>query len=408
MTLKTHRTILLGAVITLATSPLRAQTFGDDVAFIRKHTAVVVLADAKSGARVALCPELQGRVMTSSAAGDAGPSFGWVNRELLASGKRDTHFNPYGGEDRFWLGPEGGQFALFFQKGDPFDLAHWHTPPAVDTEAYPVAARTADRIAFRKDVALVNAAGTRLEMRVDRAVRLVPPADAWKGLGFAEAAKLSLVAYESENTITNTGSLPWRRETGLVSIWILGMFRPTPATTVVIPFKPGSEASLGRIVNDAYFGKVPTGRLVVRDRVLFFRGDGEHRGKIGIPPARALPVLGSYDARDRVLTLVQFTRPEGASDYVNSMWEIQKAPYAGDVVNSYNDGPPAPGAKPLGPFYELETSSPAAALTPNASLVHRHRTLHFVGDPAALDAVARKALGVGLEEIQRVFAGGAK
>ena len=89
----------------------------------------------------------------------------------------------------------------------------------------------------------------------------------------------------------------------------------------------------------------------------------------------------------------------GAKAYVNSMWEIQKEPYGGDVVNSYNDGPPAPGAKPLGPFYELETSSPAAALAPRASLVHRHRTVHLVGDHARLDAAARATLGVGLDEI---------
>ena len=71
------------------------------------------------------------------------------------------------------------------------------------------------------------------------------------------------------------------------------------------------------------------------------------------------------------------------------MWEIQKQPYRGDVVNSYNDGPPAPGAKPLGPFYELETSSPAAALGPGGSLTHVHRTFHFQGERAVLDALAR-------------------
>src|SRR5205814_1528297 len=91
---------------------------------------------------------------------------------------------------------------------------------------------------------------------------------------------------------------------------------------------------------------------------------------------------------------------QDARDYVNSMWEVQKAPYGGDVVNSYNDGPPAPGAKPLGPFYELETSSPAAALAPGGAIVHRHRTIHLVGDGQALDQVARKALGVGIEEIR--------
>lgn len=403
-----RRAWVLGALgmLTMAAAPLRAQTFEEDVAFLEGHTSVVLLSDAKSGARVAVCPALQGRVMTSSARGEKGPSFGWVNRELLASGKRDPHFNPYGGEDRFWLGPEGGQFALFFKKGDPFDLAHWYTPAAVDTEAYDIASQAGDRISFRKDMGLVNASGTRFDLRLDREVRLVPAAEAWKDVGLAMATGVDLVAYESVNHITNTGASPWKKETGLVSVWILGMFQPTPATTVVVPFKPGPQAALGPVVNDAYFGKVPSDRLVVRDKVLFFRGDGLYRSKIGIPPARALPTLGSYDAKGRVLTIVQFTRAEGATDYVNSMWQIQTKPFAGDVANSYNDGAPSPGAKPLGPFYELETSSPAAALAPAASLVHRHRTLHFVGETAALDAVARKVLGVGLAEIEAAFVPG--
>jgi len=76
------------------------------------------------------------------------------------------------------------------------------------------------------------------------------------------------------------------------------------------------------------------------------------------------------------------------------------APFRGDVVNSYNDGPPAPGAKPLGPFYELETSSPAAALAPGRSLTHVHRTFHFQGERAGLDALARALLGVSLDEVE--------
>ena len=65
-----------------------------------------------------------------------------------------------------------------------------------------------------------------------------------------------------------------------------------------------------------------------------------------------------------MLTIVQYSRPTDATTYVNSMWEMQKEPYKGDVINSYNDGPPAPGKPPLGPFYELETSSPALSLQP--------------------------------------------
>jgi len=86
------------------------------------------------------------------------------------------------------------------------------------------------------------------------------------------------------------------------------------------------------------------------------------------------------------------------------MWELQDAPYAGDVVNSYNDGPPEPGAKAMGPFYELETSSPAAALAPGDSITHIHRTFHLQGDEAALDRLARGVLGVSLAEIRDAFA----
>jgi hypothetical protein len=153
-------------------------------------------------------------------------------------------------------------------------------------------------------------------------------------------------------------------------------------------------------VNDTYFGKVPPDRLQVKDKALFFKGDGCFRSKIGVAPKRALPVLGSYDAANKVLTVVQYTKPEGVTDYVNSMWEMQKEPYAGDTVNSYNDGPPAPGAACLGPFYELETSSPAAALKPGDSLTHTHRTIHFEGPEADLDKLAKALLGVSLAEIQ--------
>jgi hypothetical protein len=212
-------------------------------------------------------------------------------------------------------------------------------------------------------------------------------------------AGVKVVAFASENTLENTGRAPWTRKSGALSIWILGMFQPGPQTTIVVPYRPGPAAELGPVVNDAYFGKVPRERLVVGDGVLFFSGDGRHRSKIGLSPRRARPVLGSWDAERGVLTIVTFDRPEGAVDYVNSMWQIQEEPFAGDVVNSYNDGPPAPGAKPLGPFYELETSSPAAALGPGESLTHVHRTIHLQGPAGELDAVARRVLGVSLERI---------
>jgi len=379
------------------------KTFGEDLEFLKKHTDVVVLSDAKGAGQVAVLPKMQGRVMTSTAGGTDGLSFGWINRELVASGKFVEHINVFGGEDRFWIGPEGGQFSVFFKHGVPFDLEHWFTPAPVDTEPFELVSKSKNCAILKKDMQLENYSRTVFNLRVDREVRILGQGEAVTVMGIKPAKTVKMVAFESTNKVTNTGEKAWEKETGLLSIWILGMFNPSPATTITVPFKAGPEDKLGAAVNDAYFGKVPANRLVVKDGVLFFSGDGQYRSKIGLSPLRAKPILGSYDAVNQVLTIVQYSKPRGALDYVNSMWELQDEPYKGDVVNSYNDGPPEPGAKPLGPFYELETSSPAAALKPGETISHVHRTFHLQGSEADLDPIARAMLGVTLEEIKSAF-----
>jgi hypothetical protein len=374
-------------------------TFADDVALMNKHFDVIVLKEGD--ARVAVAPALQGRVMTSSAEGDDGPGFGWINREFIAAGKTVPQINVYGGEDRLWLGPEGGQFSIFFPKGAEFEFKNWQTPALIDTVPFDVQPEKAANVAkFHKRAKLANYSGTEFDIDLDRSVSLLAPANVAQYLDVQLPAGVKQVAYQTQNIVTNKSDKPWSKETGLLSIWILGMYKPGPATTVVIPFKKGPEAELGPKVIDDYFGKVPADRLVVRDDVLFFSGDGKQRGKIGLTPQRAMPVMGSYDAKAGLLTIVQYTKPEGVADYVNSKWEIQKKPFAGDVVNSYNDGPPAPGAKPLGPFYELESSSPARELQPGESVQHTHRTIHLQGSEAALDPIARKVLGVSIADIK--------
>ena len=65
-------------------------------------------------------------MMTSTATGNSGYGFGWLNHKLIeqgvlppaeAKGKLEEHIYVFGGEERFWLGPEGGQFGIFFPKG---------------------------------------------------------------------------------------------------------------------------------------------------------------------------------------------------------------------------------------------------------------------------------------------------
>ncbi len=377
--------------------------FKDDVTFLQKYTRLHLLASPDEHMQVAVAPDFQGRVMTSTADGDSGLSFGWINRELIASGENNKHINAFGGEDRFWLGPEGGQFSIFFKKGEPFDLEHWWTPEPINEIGYDIVDKAGDFIHFQQRMQLVNYSGTEFVLELNRIVRLLERNDVNARFGCELPSALKMVAFESQNAIANIGQQAWQKESGLLSIWILGMYNPSPSTTIVIPFTPGPETELGPIVNDTYFGKVPADRLVVGEDVLFFRGDGEYRSKIGLSPRRAKNILGSYDADACLLTLVAYNKPSGVVDYVNSMWEIQDEPYAGDVINSYNDGPPAPGEEALGPFYELETSSPAAQLAPGESLLHNHLTVHLLGERTQLDEAARMVLGVSLDDIVSAF-----
>jgi len=378
-------------------------SFKEDVEFLKKYTSIEILSDASEQAQIVVCPDLQGRVMTSTASGTAGKSFGWINYSFFEAGENNPHFNPYGGEERIWLGPEGGQFSVYFKKGDPFDLDHWYTPKAFNEEAFSIVEKSDSFIRFRKAAKVKNYSGTEFDIEVNRLVKLLTSESAAEFLNTTLAKELNVVAYQTENSIKNTGEKEWTKETGLLSIWILGMFNPSPSTTIVVPFKAGPEEELGPIVNDVYFGKVPADRLKIQDKLLFFSADGNYRSKIGISPQRCIPFAGSYDADNKVLTIVNFSFDENVTDYVNSLWDIQDKPFAGDVLNSYNDGPPAPGAKPMGPFYEIESSSAAAALKPGEANNHVHTTIHIQGDEAQLDVIAKKIFGAGLEEMKNAF-----
>lgn len=377
-----------------------AGSFGDDLSFLKRHQDVLVLSDRAGRAKAALVGAWQGRVMTSTAEGDSGQSFGWINRELIASGQPQPHIHVFGGEDRFWLGPEGGQYSIFFAKGAPFELSHWFTPAPIDTLPYQLRSSSRNQAVFTASFRVTNYSGATFDLGVQRSVRLLEARSAWRKLGVKPQQEVQMVAYETDNRLTNTGQRTWEKSTGLLSIWILGMFNPSPDTTIVVPIKAGSDSELGTRVTSDYFGTVPPNRLVVKDEAIFFSADGKFRSKIGVSPRRSRGVLGSYDAASQVLTLVQFTQPAGVTDYVNSLWKLQDQPYGGDAANSYNDGPPSPGAKPLGPFYELESSSPAIALAPGKSHAHVHRTLHLRGSEASLNSVATAVLGVSLEQIR--------
>lgn len=373
-------------------------TFGYDLQFLKKyHKDLILLGDeSDAAAQIIILPAYQGRVMTSTAEGDGGMSFGWINYELVDSNREEEHFHAFGGEERFWLGPEGGQFSIYFKKGDPFDFDHWYVPKAIDTEPFILVSASKTEANFQREIYLKNYTGFEFNLRVTRNIRLLSKTEIPLLLGVSIPENLQLVGFESNNSITNTGNIPWTKETGLLSIWILSMFNAGDKTTIAVPYKQGNEADLGKIVTDDYFGKVPVDRLKIKNGFIFLNADANYRSKIGVSPNRALPILASFDGVNKVLTIAQFSLPEYPADYVNSLWEMQENPFDGDVVNAYNDG--LIDGKQMGKFYELESSSPAATLNVGESVHHLHRTIHLKGNIKELDEITQTLLGIHLSE----------
>jgi hypothetical protein len=375
----------------------------DDVTFLKKYSEVIELTDDESKSRIAIMPGLQARVMTSTAGAPEYKSYGWINRDLFISGDTSVHMNAFGGEERFWIGPEGGQFSIYFEKDSAFSFENWHTPRVIDLDAYPVLSQTKHAATFAKTATLKNYSGTVFNITIHREIKILNPADAYSELRMPADTSLISVAYQTVNRIANSGKDAWNKKTGLLSIWLLGMFNPSQNLTMVVPFKEGGDPALGPVVNDDYFGKVPADRLKVGNGVLFFKGDGTYRSKIGLSPLRAKGIMGSYDPVSKTLTIVKYSQGDPGDVYVNSKWEMQKEPFKGDVVNAYNDGPASPGAKPMGPFYELESSSPGRELKPGESITHTQTTFHFQGEESSLNRLATETLGVSLTDISEAF-----
>jgi hypothetical protein len=373
-------------------------TYAYDSAFLAKYDSTFIeLKDESGSARLLLSPAWQGRVMTSTSTGPEGTSYGWINYDLLASGKKKTQFNPVGGEERFWLGPEGGQFSVYFAQGDTFNIDSWQVPAAIDTIPFKVQAGSGAQAQFSGETILKNYSGTELNIFIERRVRLLRPPETESVLGAKIPQGVQAIGYETLNKIENKGAADWKKETGLLSIWLLGMLTPSDSTMVIIPFRPRENAR--SLITTNYFGDIPADRLQIKDSVLFFKCDGKYRSKIGLPPSIAKPIAASFDFSRNILTIISFP-VTGDGMYVNSKWEIQKDPYSGDVVNSYNDGPLANGDQ-LGPFYELESSSAVKELKRGESQNYIQVTCHFEGDYEGLKELAKRILGVNLDELNK-------
>lgn len=388
-----------------------ATTFDEIASFVAGQGEAVVLEGA-AGARVLVSPTHQGRIFTMKVG--SVESTGLVNQAAIAKGEADPSFNNFGGLDRFWLTPEGGQFSIYFDPKEKFpsgmfERDRWVVPAAIDRGAYRVVSRAPDRMVMERDMELVNYSSTRFKLRVEREVGIVKAADLPAELGIRLPEGVKYAGAYSRNVISNAGEARWTEEGGLVGIWILGQFNPSDSAVIIGPFRPGLEAELGPRFNDDYFGKLSVespDRFKVLGNAVLLRADARREGKFGIPPKRTTGLAGSIDFQRSLLTIVKFDFPQMPERYANQSWETRQTdPFKGDALQSYNAGPADKGSRRLAPvpFYELESTSPVRPLAPGEKLLHRHATFHFQGDLLQLAPIARQLLGVELGAVKEAM-----
>ncbi len=372
-------------------------TFGYDLQFLNDKDSLIVLKNNEGNAQVIVSGKYQGKVFTSTAKGLDGKSFGWINYEAFKD-ELDPHMNAYGGENRLWLGPEGNKYSIYFAPGKAMEFENWHTPPTIDTEAWEVISADSKKASLSKKMSLTNYAGTLLEIQVDRTVEILENQSIEKTLGISLPKNIDVVGFKTDNYITNAGQNAWDEKSGAPCMWNLDMFSPSEKTIIVIPYQRDGN---GKVATTDYFGQIPADRFKLDNGTLFFKADGKSRGKLGINPKRALPIAGSFDPQNNVLTITTFDVDNNAT-YLNQEWSLEKDALIGDAVNAYNDGPLQDG-KQMGPFYEIESVSPAAFLKPNEKLTHQHSVYHFTGNKEELNIIAKKLLNISLKQIESAF-----
>lgn len=387
---------------TALTSFSKEGTYGYDLNFLKSQGISVHELVNESGGRALIVPSWQGRVMTSTSNGLDGKSYGWINYDFIQSGEKNPKFNPYGGEERFWLGPEGGPFSLYFEKNEDQTFENWNVPTVLDTDPFEIQNKRDESIQLKKSFSLENASGNTLNLEVTREVSILSEGQVWETLGVKDfSSRLQSISFESRNTIVNTGNENWDSDYGFVSIWLLCMFNPSEQGVVFTKLAQNQEGDATAVTDD-YFGKVPADRLKVIDEVVYFKVDGKLRSKIGIAPYAASEYVGSYDPVDGILTILWYKQPLDNMPYVNSQWGNQEDPLEGDVINSYNDGPNESGTT-MGPFYEIESSSPAALLKPEQKLTHKQRIYHIKGSEEYLEPIVEQLFGTSISQVKNVF-----
>lgn len=338
---------------------------------------------------IAVSGVYQGRVFASSSKGMNGKAYGWFNNSLIEDNTHQNTMASLGGESRIWLAPQFGKFAIFFDEGVAQTDDNIRTPKDLDNLKFKEVSRTNHSITYKGEMQIKNDHNYAFAIGLNRTIAILTKQQIEDNLSI-NMGNTSYVAFSAETTMMNIGNQQWNKETGLLSLWELSCMSTNADNKVIIPLTRHTDSIT------QYFTKTTQDRMQIKNGVVYYKADANGLNKIGTLPEHTKSIMGSYSKESNLLNIVTFSFPNDGV-FVNSLPD-NSAPYRGDVINIFNGNVD----EELGhkwPFYEFESSSVAKELKPEESIYHLQTTYHFEGDFEALDEIARKVLGVSLNDI---------
>ncbi|MEM6643504.1 MAG: DUF6786 family protein [Bacteroidota bacterium] len=370
----------------------KPRTFGYDLDRLSEVEGLHVLKSGES--MLAVSGILQGRVFTSSSAGNEGQSYGWFNSKLIEDKAYDTAQAGMGGEGRLWFGPEWGPHNISFDPGKDQTQDNFRRPEALQKAKFEVLAQSETSVSTRGELSIRNVDDFLFELEVHRSIDILDQSEIEENLGIKLKGAQS-VGFSVETEMTNIGE-NWNRETGLLSLWELGCMNRAEGNVVILPLsKPATADSISAYFTDA------DPILRFKENVAFYRADANYFNKVGVRKEFSIDRMGSYDPVRKVLSIVTFTFDPDQTLFVNSTPD-NTDPYNGDVTNIFNGGV-VPGKDIDLPFFEFESSSHARELEKGESLSHTQKTYHFEGSLEALSGISKTVLGASLEGLPELY-----
>lgn len=385
-------------------------SYRDAKSFLESKTVVHELIN-ELGGRIAVCPEWNGRVMTSTWDGLDGDSAGLIRvREIERGPLRDACL-AIGGEDQFGLSPTYGSFGVrVFPEDDFPEGLYGYREGPFEVDSIP----TDPILRMRRSIQFVNRQRHQFELNILRSVRLLSLQDiqhSWGGplYDVLDQNDVSYVGFETSNTVINLG-LPLHPKTGLFSIQTRSMFNASSHVVVFVPFRvlTTQETNVPELELEFYYGKAAPHGVFRRDaRNILLRADGKRRCAVSVPKKQVCPYLGAVDYHNGTLLLVRFSvaeLPENhdyLSDFPSRTTVRDGVLLPGGVLQVYNGDTEemATGREEELPCFTADTFSPAVGLSHSEAMIHRQSILHISADKRTLAYLIHRLFGVKYDQV---------